>query len=61
MIIALLGGLILTTLTGLAAQSVHGLAGLHELIAYATLCLVPLHLLGVVIAGFQHKGIWCAR
>jgi len=55
MAVALIAGLILTTLTGLAAQSVHGLKGVHELIAYATLCLVPLHLLGVAVASFQHK------
>ena len=55
MAVALIAGLILTTLTGLAAQSVHGLKGIHELIAYATLCLVPLHLLGVAVASFQHR------
>ena len=55
MAVALIAGLVLTTLSGLAAQSVHGLKEVHELIAYATLYLVPLHLLGVAVASFQHK------
>ncbi|UHD16497.1 cytochrome b/b6 domain-containing protein [Thiocapsa bogorovii] len=55
MAVALIAGLVLTTLSGLAAQSVHGLKEVHELIAYATLCLVPSHLLGVAVASFQHK------
>ena len=55
MAVALIAGLVLTTLSGLAAQSVHGLKDVHELIAYATLCLVPLHLLGIAVASFQHK------
>jgi cytochrome b len=55
MAVALIAGLVLTTLTGLAAQSVHGLKDVHELIAYATLCLVPLHLLGIAVASFQHQ------
>jgi len=55
MAVALIAGLVLTTLSGLAAQSVHGLKEVHELIAYATLCLVPLHLLGVAVASFQHR------
>jgi cytochrome b len=55
MAVALIAGLVLTTLSGLAAQSVHGLKEVHELVAYATLCLVPLHLLGIAVASFQHK------
>ena len=55
MAVALIAGLILTTLSGLAAQSVHGLKDVHEVIAYATLCLVPLHLIGVAVASVQHK------
>lgn len=55
MVVAFMVGLTLTTLTGLAAQSLHLLKGLHELIAYATLCLVPVHLLGVALASFQHQ------
>ncbi len=55
MAVALIAGLVLTTLSGLVAQGVHGLKEVHELIAYATLCLVPLHLLGVALASFQHK------
>jgi cytochrome b len=54
MAVALIAGLALTTLTGMAAQSVHGLKAIHELVAYATLCLVPLHLLGIGVASFQH-------
>ena len=55
MAVALIAGLVLTALTGLAAQSAHGLKAIHELVAYATLCLVPLHLLGITVASFQHR------
>ena len=55
MAVALIAGLVLTTISGLAAQSVDGLKGVHELIAYATLCLVPLHLLGIAVASLQHQ------
>lgn len=55
MAVALIGGLILTTLTGLATESAHWMKGIHEALAYGTLCLVPLHLLGVAVASLQHK------
>lgn len=54
MAVALIGGLIATALTGVATLSNEGMEGIHEVIAYTTLCLVPLHLLGVVVASRQH-------
>jgi cytochrome b len=55
MAIALIAGLIATTLTGLAALSNEGMEEVHEALAYGTLFLVPLHLLGVALASLQHK------
>jgi cytochrome b len=55
MAVVLILGLILTTLTGLATQSIKDLKDIHEFFAYATLCLIPLHLIGVAFASFQHK------
>ncbi|WP_295391740.1 cytochrome b/b6 domain-containing protein [uncultured Thiodictyon sp.] len=55
MAVLLILGLILTTLTGLATQSAHAWKDVHEFLAYATLALVPLHLIGVAVASFQHK------
>jgi hypothetical protein len=53
-VVTLIAGLVLTTLTGLAAQSVHGLKAIRELVADATLCLVPLYLLEIAVPSFQH-------
>ncbi len=54
MAVVLIGGLIATALTGVATLSNEGMEDIHEVIAYATLCLIPLHLLGVVVASRQH-------
>lgn len=40
---------------GLSPEAAHNLEEAHEVIAYLTLLLVPLHLLGVALASFQHK------
>ncbi len=42
-------------LQGLSPGTAHTLEDVHEVIAYLTLLLVPLHLLGVALASFQHK------
>lgn len=55
MAVALLGGLTATALTGVVALDHKWMEGVHETIAYATLFLIPLHLLGVAIASLQHK------
>ena len=55
MAVALLGGLTATALTGVVALDHKWMEGIHEAIAYATLFLIPLHLLGVAIASLQHK------
>ena len=55
MAVALIAGLIATTLTGLAALSNEGMEDIHEALAYGTLFLIPLHLLGVALASLQHK------
>ena len=55
MAVALIAGLIATTLTGLATLDNEGMEDIHEAFAYGTLFLVPLHLLGVALASLQHK------
>jgi cytochrome b len=55
MAVALICGLLATTLTGLAALSNEGMENVHEALAYGTLFLVSLHLLGVALASFQHR------
>jgi len=55
MAVALIGGVIATALTGVATLSNEGWEDIHEVIAYATLCLIPLHLLGVLLASRQHN------
>jgi cytochrome b len=55
MAVALICGLLATTLTGLAALSNAGMENVHEALAYGTLFLVSLHLLGVALASFQHR------
>ncbi len=55
MIVALLVGLTATTLTGISTLDNEGLKDLHEFFAYATLCLVPLHLLGVAVGSLRHR------
>lgn len=55
MAVALVVGLIATTLTGLITLDNEGFKAVHEVIAYGTLFLVPLHLLGVALASLQHR------
>jgi cytochrome b len=55
MIVALLVGLTATTLSGLSTLDNEGLKDLHEFFAYATLCLIPLHLLGVAVGSLRHR------
>ena len=55
MIVAFILGLAATTLTGLATLDNEGMKDLHEFFAYATLCLVPLHLLGVAVGSLRHR------
>ena len=40
---------------GVSSGTAHDLKDVHEFIAWATLCLIPLHLLGVALASLQHR------
>ena len=40
---------------GVSSGTAHDLEEVHEFIAWATLCLIPLHLLGVALASLQHR------
>jgi len=55
MAVALIVGLTATTITGLVTLDYEGFKEVHEVIAYATLCLIPLHLFGVALASLQHR------
>ena len=55
MAIALIIGLIATALTGVATLDNEGMEDIHEAIAYGTLFLIPVHLLGVALASLQHR------
>jgi cytochrome b len=55
MAVALIVGLLGTTLTGIATLGNEELEDLHEAFAYGTLLLIPLHLLGVAFASLQHR------
>ena len=55
MSIALVLGLIGTTLTGLITLDNEDFKEVHEALAYGTLFLIPIHLLGVLLASLQHR------
>jgi len=50
-----LSGPLAPYLMGLSPQAAHGLEEFHEVVVNLTLALIPLHLLGVALASWQHR------
>ncbi|HYN77065.1 MAG TPA: cytochrome b/b6 domain-containing protein [Lamprocystis sp. (in: g-proteobacteria)] len=48
-------GPLASVMQGVSSGTAHDLEEVHEFIAWATLCLIPLHLLGVALASLQHR------